>query len=124
MTQEIWIYVDCPREKLVEWLRSLIGPFKENVKIDDATTIFYSKQGFLLIMSNSENSWLEVGLHSPPLLWMTPLECGRQLARELKCKVRCEPGTDYPEVHPLSDTCLEIDGIKEPIKERLFTWEE
>lgn len=66
MKQEIWIYVDCPREKLIEWLRLLIGPFKEDVKIGDTITFYSSKHGFLLIRSNDEDSWLEVGLHSPP----------------------------------------------------------
>ncbi|MBX7228969.1 MAG: hypothetical protein K1X48_05135 [Burkholderiaceae bacterium] len=125
MKQEIWIYIDCPIEKLLKWLSSVIGPLKEKEKIGDTCTFYNdSNNGVVLIMSNHENSCLEVGFYSPPNLWTTPVECGRQAARELKCKVRCEPGADYPEVHPLSDTFLEIDGTKEPLQERLFTWEE
>lgn len=122
MEQVIAIYIDCSKEQFLKWINSIVGHLKEDVKIGDDTIFYSGSMGRLLVMSNDGSSFLEVNCFFTPQPWATHVECSRQAAREVKCKVRCEPGAYYPEVNPLSNTWLEIDGTKEPIEERLFEW--
>lgn len=122
MAREIAIYIDCSPERFAEWVGSIAGPLNENQKIGDTSTIYSGPLGRIVVSSNDEDSFLEVTCFLSPSPWATHADCGRQAARELKCRVRCEPGAEYPEVIRHSETALEIDGTKEPLEERLFEW--
>jgi hypothetical protein len=118
---EIEIYLrDCPSERLVEWLRSVVGPLKDPVKVG-AAVVYPSAVGSVVVTPNIEDGpfvgvWFNT--HSSP--WGTDVECARQAARELACTVRCCPGQDFPEVpFWVSDTFLEISGGVE----QLIKWE-
>ena len=95
----------------------------EETCIGNDVLIYSCSLGKVIVTSNDEDSFVEASFLTSGL-WKTSAECARQAARELRCKVHCDPGADYPEVDPYSDVMLEIDATTEPIEERLFVPEE
>ena len=119
---DIGIYINSPMEQVVKWISSVVGLLNEDTRIGNDVFIYSCSFGKVIVTSNDEDSFVEVSFHTPGI-WKTGAECARQAARELRCKVHCDPGADYPEVNPHSDVMLEIDATTEPIEERLFVSE-
>ncbi len=116
--KEVAIYVSCPLEQLITWLNELGGPLEESARV--AETIFYqSSVGPMVVICVEDHSFIDVCFHTRNGPWVTSVDLGRQAVRELRCVVRCEPGHYYPEVDPLSNVWLEINGGQE----RLISWE-
>jgi len=109
-------------ERVVKWIGSVVGTLDEDTRIGDDVFIYSCPLGKVIVTANNEDSFVEVSFGTPGI-WKTGAECARQAARELRCKVHCDPGADYPEVDPLSDVMLEIDATTDPIEERLFVLE-
>ena len=115
---EVAAYAKCSLEQLIAWLNAFIGPLEESERIGES--IFYlSRFGPVIVITNVEDvSYIEVCCNAPTGLWATNVDFARLVARELNCIVRCDPGQHYPDVDPLSDTLLEINGDRE----QLVTW--
>jgi hypothetical protein len=116
----IEIYVrHCPKEQLIAWIESAIGPLGQSEHAGEAA-VYPSLLGPVIITPGIEGGpfvsiWFNTS-HSP---WATDVDCGRQAAREMGCPVRCSPGQNFPEVHPASPVFLEIESGAE----RLVIWE-
>ena len=116
--KELAIHVSCPLEQLIAWLNVLVGPLDESARV--AETIFYqSSVGPVVVICVEDHAFIDVCFRTRNSPWVTSVDLGRQAARELGCAVRCEPGHYYPEVDPLSNVWLEINGDQE----RLISWE-
>jgi hypothetical protein len=102
---------------LIAWLNKVVGPL-EIANSLVGTTFYSSSLGPIVVTSWTEEgsfeeeSFIEVNvfLNTPTPSWATHADFGRQAAREMTCVVQCEPDENYPEVHPLSDVFLEING--------------
>jgi hypothetical protein len=82
--------------------------------------LYPSLLGIVIVTPNIQDGpFVGVEFNMPHIPWATAVDCGRQAARELGCVVRCEPGQYFPEVDPLSDAVLEIDGDTE----RIINWD-
>jgi hypothetical protein len=78
---------------------------------------FYEIGGCRLVVNQSESGYLCYSLVRCSL-WGSDLEFARFLATSTGRSVRCDPGPEFPEVSPYSDTFLQIEnGI-----ESLFVW--
>jgi hypothetical protein len=77
----------------------------------------YECKDLLVVLHPSQDDFLGVWIRgrSP---WPSSPALARHLADRLRCVVRCDPGAMYPEVDPLSDVFLEIEGHRES----LVTW--
>lgn len=116
---EIEVYLrDCPMERLVAWLRSIIGPLEDPVEAG-AAVVYRSAIGPIVVTpSIDDGPFVGVWFNTRCSPWATDVDCGRQAAIELGCTVRCCPGQQFPEV-PLwaSDIFLEISaGVEQLVK--------
>jgi len=115
---DLEIYVNCEMARLIAWLNGVAGPLEKTESLGE-TIIYSSSVGPIVVTpATEEEPFTSVWLNTPASLWTTDVDFGRQAARELRCVVRCDPGQHDPEVHPLSDVFLEIDGDGE----RLIYW--
>ncbi len=95
-------------------LNVLVGPLEESARVSD--TIFYqSSVGPVVVICVEDHAFIDICFHTRNSPWATSVDFGRQAACELRCVVRCEPGHYYPEVDPLSDVWLEINGDQEQL---------
>ena len=118
---DIDIYVrDCPIERLITWLESVVGPLA-SAEDAGAATVYPSRIGPVIVTPGIEDGpFVGVWFNSPNSPWATDVDCARQVAWELGCVVRCCPGEHFPEVPWwASDQFLEIVGGVEQI----VTWE-
>jgi hypothetical protein len=118
---EIEIYLrDCPAERLVAWLESVVGPLGRDEAASSAL-VYPSSIGPVVVRPQIEGGpFVAVWFNGPNSPWATDVDCARQAARELECVVRCCPGRHFPEVPWwASDRFLEIAGGTEQI----VTWE-
>jgi hypothetical protein len=118
---DIEIYVrDCPIERIVAWLETVVGPVGKGEACGEAFAHATSIGTVVITPQIEGGPFVGVWFPTPNSPWLTDVDCGRQAARELGCVVRCDPGQHYPDV-PLwaSDQFLEITGGTE----RIVTWE-
>ncbi len=118
---DIEIYVrGCSTERLVAWLESVVGPLGP-LEAAGAAIVYPSRIGPVVLTPRIKGGpFVSVWFNSPNTPWATDVDCARQVARELCCVVRCDPGLHFPEA-PLwaSDQFLDIaDGV-----EKIVTWE-
>jgi hypothetical protein len=119
---EIEIYVrDCPPERLVMWLESVVGPLAQAEPAGKAV-VYQSGVGPVVVTPQVEGGpFVGVWFNSCATPWATDVDCGRRAARDLRCVVRCSPGQQFPHVPWwAADKFLEIDGDVEQI----VTWED
>jgi hypothetical protein len=116
---EIEIYLhNCPLERLVAWLRTVVGPLEEAMPRGNAV-VYPSAVGPVVVTTDAGGSFVGVWFNTPRSPWNTDVECARQAANELKCTVRCDPGPHFADASSLSAIFLEISGGNE----RLTEWE-
>lgn len=116
---EIEVYLrDCPTERLVAWLRAVIGPLEDPVEAG-AAIVYPSAIGAVVVTPCIEDGpFVGVWFNTNRSPWTTDVDCARQAARELVCTVRCDPGQHYPDVPGwVSDVFLEISGGVEKLVE-------
>ena len=116
---EIEVYLrDCPTERLVAWLRAVIGPLEDPVEAG-AAIVYPSAIGAVVVTPCIEDGpFVGVWFNTNRSPWTTDVDCARQAARELVCTVRCDPGQHFPEVPRwVSDVFLEISGVVEKLVE-------
>jgi len=117
---DIEIFVrDCSIERVRAWARTRVGPIGD-AQDDGAATIYLTSCGPMIATPSIENGpFMSVWFNSTRTPWATDVDCARDVARELECTVRCDPGQHYPDVPPESSTFLEIAAGQE----RLVDWE-
>ncbi len=106
---DINIYVKgCSVDALVQWLDGVIGKLERLP--DTGELVIYTGKIGPVIFTEMNDSSLEIWFNTSKTPWASDVDCGRQAVRELNCIVICEPSQQYfPEVHPLSETFLQID---------------
>jgi hypothetical protein len=67
-----------------------------------------------VITSNMQDGFVSVWLRGESRLAVRRRFCPVH-RRTLKCRVRCDPGADFPHVDPRSDVFLDIDGQSETL---------
>jgi hypothetical protein len=116
---DVEVYLrDCPLERAVAWVQSVSGPLTGPVDCGGPVA-YHPPDGAVVLTPGLDGGFLSVWFNTPRHPWDTDVECGQAAAVALGCVVRCDPGLYCPEVHPLSDVFLEIDGGTE----RLVEWE-
>ena len=124
--REIEIYLrDCPLDRLVTWLESVVGPLAP-VEAGGAALVYRSSIGPIVVTQGIEGGpFVGVWFNSPNTPWATDVDCARQAARELERVVRCCPGPDFPDVPCwVADQFLEIAGGMEQIVTGEYTEED
>ncbi len=101
---------DCPQGRLNTWLNAVTGPITGSRDAGGAA-IYATRLGPVIVQPGMGGpSGVGVWFNAIGLPWASDAACARQAARELGCVVLCDPGPDYPEVHPLSPVFLEVGG--------------
>ena len=119
-SNDIEIYVrDCSLVSIRAWLSATFGPLSEFEEVE-STLFCRSRDVDIVITPAIENGpFISIWFPTAGTPWRTDVECARQAAQQLRVTVRCDPGNEFPEVHPSSDVFLEIyNGT-----ERLLVWE-
>jgi hypothetical protein len=119
--RDIQIYIrDCPPERLIGWLESVVGPLDDPEPAGSAV-VHRSSNGSVVVTPRIEDGpFVSVWFNTPGSPWATDVDCARQAARELGYVVRCCPGQHFPDVPWwASDRFLEIaNGV-----EKTISWE-
>ena len=114
----IEIYIrDCPMDRLLAWLESVVGPLRPTVDTDGIVVYATAVGPVIITPAVADGTFVGVCFNSPNTPWDTDVDCARQASRELQCVVRCDPGEHFPDVDPLSDVFLEIaDGAEKLVE--------
>jgi hypothetical protein len=80
--------------------------------LPEADLSIYRNEDATVLIQPSEEGFLSVSLRGLAP-WKTCPALARHLAHGLRCTVRCDPGEEYPEISPYSNTFLQIKDNKE-----------
>lgn len=111
---EIEVYVRTDDvDSIVALLSASVGDL-EPVLSSEPDVHIYKGSETSIVIQPSEDGFLSVWVrgHSP---WSSSPALARHLAQGLLCTTRCDPGQEFPEVSPHSDTFLEIEGGRESL---------
>jgi hypothetical protein len=92
-------------------LSSSLGKLSEE-NLPEADLSIYRNEETTVLVQPSEDGFLSVAVRGTAP-WGTCPALARHLARSLERVVRCDPGTEFPEISPYSNTFLQIVGGKE-----------
>ena len=67
-----------------------------------------------LVVMPSEDDFLSISLHGATR-WNSDVDFARFVAGALDCQVRCDPGSEFPEVSPYSNIFLNLQKGKETL---------
>ncbi|QQS06946.1 MAG: hypothetical protein IPK50_08620 [Fibrobacterota bacterium] len=109
---DIEIYVEGDAiEALTEYVLEEFGSDLRTTHDDDGFRILETEATKVLIQFPSGDCtccWIR-----GPARWKTSAELARAFGAKRGGKILCDPGLDYPEIHPLSDGFLQIqNGIE------------
>lgn len=99
---------------IVRLLNEAGGPFVASGTNDDGLHVYICGNSKLIITSNTQDGFVSVWLRGEPRC-RSDVDFARFFAASLKCRVRCDPGADFPHVDPRSDVFLDIDGQNETL---------
>ena len=118
--EDIEMYFLCDNLQVVlKWIESCCGPLREAQEAGEITFYKISQGSVAITSTKASIPCISVWFISQNTRWDRGIDCARQAASDTGLVVRCDPGNEYPEVHPLSDVFLEIrDG-----RETLIEWE-
>ena len=74
----------------------------------------YRNEKASVVIQESQDGYLSIWLKGT-LPWNSCTELGRHLAMSLKCPVRCDPESEFPEIDSYSDVFLQIDAAQEQL---------
>jgi hypothetical protein len=97
---------------IIRLLNEASGPFVAGGTNDDGLHVYTCGNSKPVITSNMQDGFVSVWLRGEPRLAVRRRFCPVH-RRTLKCRVRCDPGADFPHVDPRSDVLLDIDGQSE-----------
>lgn len=107
--ENIEIFVRCDLGQVIDWLNRVAGPVALTEAMG-AMIMYETRVGTVLVTPGvGDGSFVSIYLGTTGAPWPTDVDFARQAAAELGCVVRCDPGQHCPDVHPQSDTFLEID---------------
>ena len=114
---DIEIYVkNGNSESVLKILTAELGPFRFDCEIGKGHNLYLSGNVKLLLNEEIQGGYLGVWLRGPNH-WKTDVELARFLSKHLRLPVRCDPGSEYPEVSPYSYVFLEISNETETLVE-------
>lgn len=106
---------DCTRERLLSLLDLSFGRLLAEVYGPDEPYTYSNGHSYVSIGGGDEHrAHLAVEVFKSRL-WSSDLAFARYLAQALGCRVRCEPGDDFPGVNGHPYVCLEISGASEQL---------
>lgn len=103
-------------DALIQALNSQLGALYFDCDVDAKQKLYVSGDLKLLINSGIQDDFVSVWIRGNAR-WKTNVELARFLSERLGCLARCDPGSEYPNVSPHSDTFLEISNGKETLIE-------
>lgn len=117
--QEVWAYFRIrDRARIVDWLGRVMGQLTVgSVDEEPFVAVYRTPEGEVVrIQSGPEPTCLEVSVSvelsavraNRGLPWATAPAFARAAAHALGVELLCDPGREYPDVHPLSDTFLRV----------------
>ncbi len=101
---------NCPTPRLLAWLVRVVGPLEEPTRAGDCTVLAASVGPVVLTAQVGREPITSVWFNAVSTPWPSDAACARQAAHELNSVVLCDPGPEYPGVHPGSDIWLQIDA--------------
>jgi len=99
---------------IIRLLNEEAGPFIADGTNDAGQQVLARDNLRIVITPDMQDGFVSVWLRGPSR-WRSNVEFGRFLAGALKCRARCDPGADFPQVDPRSDVFLNIDGQSETL---------
>lgn len=98
--------------RAVALLSTVLGPLVREHSTPDSFRIHTA--GAVTVVVIPSEGVLEIWVHHSQA-WPSSPAFARFLASGLDCTVRCDPGTEAPDIDPYSDALLEIDREGERI---------
>ncbi len=121
---DVWAYfLSLDQERIVGWLSGEVGQLSvATVDEEPFVAVYRGPAGVAVrIETGPEPNSLEVSVSAEgELPWATSPAFARAAARALGVELLCDPGPEYPDVDPLSDTFLRVTAEGE----NLFHWPE
>jgi hypothetical protein len=107
---------DCDETALLAVLRESLGDFHRDPSFtgEAGSMAMYAFADAQLFLQRADDGTHSVMLHGT-LPWPHDVALAQHLFSRLKKRIVCDPGSSYPEVHPLSDLFLQIDANGERI---------
>ncbi len=129
--QDVWAYFrSLDQERIVAWLSGEVGRLSvATVDEEPFLAVYRGPAGVAVrIETGPEPNSLEVTVSAEEsadraeraLPWATSPAFARAAAKALSAELLCDPGLEYPDVDPLSDTFLRVTAEGED----LFHWPE
>lgn len=101
---------DVPPDRLAGWLSGVVGPLGRPTEAGESV-VYRTRFGPVVVSSVVDRPGsASVWFNAAEWPWSSSAACARQAARALRCSVLCDPGTEYPDVDPLSDVMLEVSA--------------
>lgn len=111
------------KEALINFFKKQLGEKQLNIDYEDddqmefITFLSGVSTGIIIYIQDCrKHEFIELNIYRQHV-WQTGAQLGRLMSETFGVVVECDPGEDYPEVHPLSDTMLRIANGSE----QLFT---
>ncbi len=110
---------DCSLAEIQAWLSTIFGVVSEYEEAGHSLICQTRDVRFVITPGIENGPYTSIWFAKSGTAWRSDADLARQAARQLGVTVRCEPGKEYPEIHPCSPVMLEISNGTE----RLVTWE-
>jgi hypothetical protein len=116
-SEDIEIYVKgSETEPVVSFLNKEIGTLSYDSKIDEGHVLYTYGDVKVLINTGIQDGYTSVYLKGI-VKWKSDVDFARCIVNSLGVKVRCDPGSAYPDVSPYSDIFVEITRQRESLVE-------
>jgi len=117
MSDDLEVYIrDCGPREVLSAMAPALGSFRLECRFDEDYVLYAKGKVKLLFQRNLHPGYLMVWLRGANL-WESDIDFARYLSQSLEKAVRCDPGADYPDVSPYSDTFVEISDGRETLVE-------
>lgn len=103
----------CNIDSVIACLSASLGALTAD-EHQESQPYIYQNQPASVVIHESQDGYFSIWLKGT-LPWSSCAQLGRYLARSLKCTVRCDPGSEFPEISLYSDVFLQIDTEKEQL---------
>ncbi len=102
--------------QLIDLLTQEIGTLSLDSEIDEGLFVYTVNDAKILINTGIQDGFTSINLKVTNN-WQSDVEFARYIAGKTDLIVRCDPGSEYPNVSPYSDTFVEISQQGEHLVE-------
>jgi hypothetical protein len=107
-SEDIEVYVKGDETtQIVSFLNEEIGALSYDCEIDEGHTLFTCNDAKILINTRIQDGYISIYIKGIEK-WASDVELARSMVWALGVTVRCDPGSEFPEISPYSDTFIEI----------------